>query len=411
MNAEQFSNALGKVNDKYIMEAITYKKKKKSDWLKWGTIAACFGLILTAALVTMPGILKGPGGAVLPPSSNVPGPAVSDGDKQPNTDPLQPPDGQNIIINWDHVIVNESKGLAPDYALRYYDPALYDTASWGMEEVRAYYGWELSPAYIPDGLTGGGNTVAGSIVREKATGEIVQDQAGRGFWSEFREDGSPKSDDDIVIPTGFTIVASRLGILHCCLLPVDEERTTDFGGVPVTLNHVSLPYGPFDPEKMDPSGLYHLPAGYYDIYTAFFTLNGVEYEITAQRLELEEVIEIAASMINMPYSADFTVGNNLLASPNEEEKSHSTPVIPNIGDSSNNSAAGQGYSVGEPHYEDREFEAEGSYDDPNNPVAEQNYRVGEPQYEDSEPKIEGCYDDPNNPVAEQNYSVGKPHYE
>ena len=34
MNATQFSHALGKVNDKYIMEAITYKRKKKSGWLK-----------------------------------------------------------------------------------------------------------------------------------------------------------------------------------------------------------------------------------------------------------------------------------------------------------------------------------------------------------------------------------------
>lgn len=30
MNAAQFSSALGKVNDKYIMEAITYERKKKS---------------------------------------------------------------------------------------------------------------------------------------------------------------------------------------------------------------------------------------------------------------------------------------------------------------------------------------------------------------------------------------------
>lgn len=45
MNAVQFSNALGKVNDKYIMEAITYERKKKSGWLKWGMVAACVSLI------------------------------------------------------------------------------------------------------------------------------------------------------------------------------------------------------------------------------------------------------------------------------------------------------------------------------------------------------------------------------
>lgn len=173
--------------------------RKKSGWRKWGVMAACLGLIVTAAVAALPGLLNGPGGVVPPPD---PGPVFSDGDKLPNTDSHQPPDGQSIGINWDNVNVNESEGLAPDYALRYYDPALYDSASWGEEEVRAYYGWDLTPAYLPDGLTGGGNAAAGSIVREKDSGEIVQDQAGRGFWVDFWEDGSPKSDDDIVIPRG-----------------------------------------------------------------------------------------------------------------------------------------------------------------------------------------------------------------
>lgn len=150
--------------------------------------------------------------------------------------------------------------------------------------------------------------MSGRIVREKATENVVEDQAGRNFWVDFWEDGSPKSNDDIVIPKGFTIRVSRLRILHCCLLPVDGERTTDFGGIPVTLSHCSLPYGPFDPTQKAPNGLYNMPAGYYDIYVALFTLNGVEYEVEAQRLELEEVIKITASIINMPYSENFVVG-------------------------------------------------------------------------------------------------------
>lgn len=43
-------------------------------------------------------------------------------------------------------------------------------------------------------------------------------------------------------------------------------------------------------------------------YVASFTLNGVEYKVEAQRLELEEVIKITASIINMPYSENFVVG-------------------------------------------------------------------------------------------------------
>ena len=70
-----------------------------------------------------------------------------------------------------------------------------------------------------------------------------------------------------------------------------------------------MKHGPFDPTQKAPDGLSNMPAGYYDIYTASFTLDGVEYEVSAQRLELEEVIKITASIINMPYSEDFVVGS------------------------------------------------------------------------------------------------------
>ena len=306
MNAEQFSSALGKVNDKYIMEAITYERKKKSGWLKWGAIAACFGLILTVASTTLPGILRGQNQVELPPDPGLV-PGVSDNEHQDNDEPLQPPRKREITIDWDNVAVNESAGLAPDYSRLYPDPALYNEEILDMQGVKTYYGWELAPAYIPDDLTGGGKAVSGRIVREKATGNVVEDQAGRSFWVDFGEDGSPRSNDDIVIPKGFTITVSKLGIMHCGLLPVDEERTTDFGGVAVTLSHCSMKHGPFDPTKKAPDGLSNMPAGYYDIYTASFTLDGVEYEISAQRLELEEVIKIVASIIDA-YSENCVVG-------------------------------------------------------------------------------------------------------
>ena len=112
MNAEQFSSALGKVNDKYIMEAITYERKKKSGWLKWGAIAACFGLILTVASTTLPGILRGQNQVELPPDPGLV-PGVSDNEHQDNDEPLQPPRKREITIDWDNVAVNEAAGAGP----------------------------------------------------------------------------------------------------------------------------------------------------------------------------------------------------------------------------------------------------------------------------------------------------------
>mgnify|MGYP002540281693 CR=1 FL=1 len=50
MNKDQFSDALGKVNDKYIVEAAAYgQKKRKKTWLRRGTMAACLCLIAAAS--------------------------------------------------------------------------------------------------------------------------------------------------------------------------------------------------------------------------------------------------------------------------------------------------------------------------------------------------------------------------
>ena len=305
MNAKQFSFALGKVDDKYIMESAAYQRKKKTGWRKWGMMAACFCLLLTAAAI-LPGVLKGPGGVLPPTGPAAAGPVTDENDRQPGTDEPKSP---QVIIEWDKVAVNESTGMISDAAPRYYDPKLYHTEDWGEKEIAAYYGWNLEPGYIPEGLTDGGKGPGGIMYQERATGKIVQDQGGRGFWTDFWEDGSPKSNDDLYIPTGFTVQASKLGILRCALLPVDEERTTDFGGVPVTLTHCSMKHGPFDPTQKAPDGLSNMPAGYYDIYTAFFTLSGTKYEVTAQRLELEEVVQIAASVIGGQAGESITVGD------------------------------------------------------------------------------------------------------
>ncbi|MDE6996554.1 MAG: hypothetical protein K2P04_01590 [Oscillospiraceae bacterium] len=92
-----------------------------------------------------------------------------------------------------NVAVNESAEPAPDAAPLYRDPALYNEEIWDTQGVRTYYGWELAPADIPDDLAGGGKAVSGRIVREKAAGNVVEDQAGRSFWVDFGEDGRPKS--------------------------------------------------------------------------------------------------------------------------------------------------------------------------------------------------------------------------
>ena len=327
MSGKHLLYGINYVNQRYIQEAEIYVKNGyvcssfKNYVNKWRgarpyfhcfAAAACLCLALLGVFRLGPNpVAPGPDGpgAAVPPVSREPTatqtPAeVSQAPAQ--ADPLQSPAGRQDTINWRFVAVNESEGLSADATRLYMDPALYEVEHWDMDQVREYFGWELAPAYIPEGLTGGGEGVGLTVYRDKATGELIEDQAGRGFWVDFYEDGSPKSEDDIVIPKGFTIRASRLGILRCGLLPVEEERVTQFDRTDVVLTHASLPYGPFDPTRRDPSGLYNMPAGYYDVYVASFTLDGVEYEVEAQRMELEELIKIVASIIS-PFE-DIIVG-------------------------------------------------------------------------------------------------------
>lgn len=61
MNAEQFSRALGKVNDKYIMEAITYThgdNATKYRSRKWIIIAAIVAALLLVGFTVIPMIVK-----------------------------------------------------------------------------------------------------------------------------------------------------------------------------------------------------------------------------------------------------------------------------------------------------------------------------------------------------------------
>ena len=68
-------NAIQAVDDDILERSETAAGgRKKSGWLKWGVMAACFGLILTVALTTLPGILKGPNKIPTPD----PGPAVNE---------------------------------------------------------------------------------------------------------------------------------------------------------------------------------------------------------------------------------------------------------------------------------------------------------------------------------------------
>lgn len=76
MKVENILDAIGAINDEAVRDARIYRRAKSNSAVKWGAMAACLGLIVTAAIAALPDLLKGPGGVVPPPNPNL-GPGVS----------------------------------------------------------------------------------------------------------------------------------------------------------------------------------------------------------------------------------------------------------------------------------------------------------------------------------------------
>lgn len=263
---------LGEVNPAYVQEARRQPAPAPSRG-KWGLRVACFAagfLLLTASLTGNP-----------------------KSSQEPMTDaasPLAP-----AFVSMGDIRVNEIAGdtVGIDMVKRWYDPEQYRYEDWDWEQVTAYYGRELTPAYLPAGLTGAPSNGTVQAVR-KPDGTVVEDTVRLAFYHDYYEDGSPMLTRDVAAPLGFSLTASRLGLDQGCfyLDPQGTERSVSTVlGTEVTFGHCNASYGPYDPQT-------HAPAGFYDIYVAEFEQDGILFCLIAEQLDLEEVVRVAASLIS-----------------------------------------------------------------------------------------------------------------
>ena len=171
------------------------------------------------------------------------------------------------------------------------DPELYDSIWWDRNDIIDYYGKDLTPVYVPDGLTAANGNGTAKVVADKS-GNIVEDTVWLGFYHDYHENGHPKLTEGVTAYKGFFITVSKIGLLHDCLylLPENEVITSDIDGTAVTFGYRPMPYGPYNPDTHD-------PAGYYDMYVAEFEYDGIEYQIVAEQMEAEEVIKVVSSII------------------------------------------------------------------------------------------------------------------
>lgn len=201
MTTKLFSEAMSEVGDKYYEEAENYHCQKH-EWIKWSAMAACLTVMLFTALSVFPDYFHRQG--TTPPDN--PNGVIVDNPIDTADDDTTPATSE-IHVSMDNISFNET-GALMDAARIWRNPELYDHIQWDKNAVIEYYGKDLSPAYIPDGLTAANGNGTARVIVDKS-GNIVEDTVRLNFYHDYYEDGSPKLTEGVTARKGFSITASK----------------------------------------------------------------------------------------------------------------------------------------------------------------------------------------------------------
>ncbi len=265
-----------------------YQSKSRRDfYLNWGIVAAAFILAFIGILIF--GNIKNrrehnPNQLLTRPSNSSNRAALKDNESSYPI-PSQNLENQNIIF------INEMNEFKE--AARLYLPGeLYELKVWDKESVFAYFGKDLTPTYIPEGLQKSFLNGTAEVYICKADRSVYYDSTDLMFYSEFLSNGYPHypitSKDKTI--RGFTLTVSKLRVVNY-LYSIDEStfKLSKIGGIDVRIGHKKQGYGLFDPvtDKNEKS---------YDLFYARFKKTEIEYELVAHNLDLAEVVKIIESI-------------------------------------------------------------------------------------------------------------------
>lgn len=276
------------IDDDLILEADNIVERnaapKKSVYLRYtAAAAACLCVAGGAAVIAKTRIVPDPVTTSVPMSADRDnsGKQISGNDLNNNAPVTKTP-----IIKMSEINFNESPvtgGLSMgSLAL----DAFYDIL-WNSEDITEYFGWDLTPVYIPEGLIPSESNSLARIYFNKDDGRIAIDRTALQFYDGYNEYGSPKCDE-YNGPKGFELAASKIGKLDLCGVQCirDGMTASNIGGTDVYFAHFPIRLG-------DVSN----PRGYHHKYVAEFELDGISYRVTADQLESDEIVKIVSSII------------------------------------------------------------------------------------------------------------------
>lgn len=279
MNGKDLLMGLGHVDEAYIQaaEEKTLRKPFGTVLRRYGAMAACFAVLIVATTVFYTRSPVGP---------TPPGPVVA------LPDISQPPEfvSEEVTVDMKQVYFNDAIGSQEDI---WYDPEVYTITSLTGQALTDYYQRDLTPLWLPDGLTPSKqNGRAEQVIA--ADGAIVSDMAVLDFYSGFQDDNLPELYKDTNAAKGLSLSVSRLGILPHWdyVLPEQERQATDIDGIAVTLGVSIRPCE---------------PAGTVEVINAEWESGGLHFQLTAQQIERADVVKTIASIITG--TADITIIN------------------------------------------------------------------------------------------------------
>lgn len=264
MNGKDLLIAMSFVDEKYVHEAdVKYPKKKHfSAFKKYGSLAACFAIIVVVA-----GLIYNSETSISPMPIPPISPVVDNSGELDSTLP------SSFIFSMENVHINDA--IQPVEASLWYDPELYDFVKWGAADISNYFGSELIPAYIPKGLNASENNTTATVITDKQ-GIIVNDVVRQSYF-----DYSVPIDSNLY--SGFTLSASKLGLIRDYKYDNDGIQATEIEKTEVIFGYCSMPIGTSE--------------AHYDLYTAEFMLGDIEYQLTAYQMQLDDFVKIVVSVI------------------------------------------------------------------------------------------------------------------
>ena len=210
MNSELFSAAIGELDDKYIDEAVGYKKKaNKHALMKWGAVAAC--MCLAAAGVVFLSTRNG----IFTSESSVPddiiGGGLFGGDSFMSYIAVYP-----ATESFDNVATADSKSL---------------TESEAMDQPLA----EHLPKQLPEGYHYGRGSIRNTVMKNGTQYSMLRVEYITGYIPEqqYTEDGGAVAYDTSAIGDYFTVC-----VLSFNPLEPDSDDIIFSSGKEVTLSYL-----------------------------------------------------------------------------------------------------------------------------------------------------------------------------